>query len=96
MWIRACRDPRKDWIQMRYCITEDDIKMDMRDWPNEFKIPVLDQEVPQGMDVDVGKAKTHVGDNATPKKLKPTQNPMHQKEGGPGEKDTKTTKKDAQ
>jgi hypothetical protein len=52
MWIQVCRDPGKEWLQLRYCITEDDIEMEMRDWHDDWRIPVLTQEVPKGTEVD--------------------------------------------
>jgi hypothetical protein len=66
---------------MRYCIMEDDVEMAMRDWPDDWKIPVLDQEVPQGTEVDAGQAKTPAGDKVVPKNLKPTQK-WHNKRRG--------------
>jgi hypothetical protein len=82
MWIQACRDPGKEWLQLRYCIMKEDIEMAMRDWTDNWKIPFLHQEVPKGTKVDVGKTKTPTGDKATPKRLKPTQNLVQQKKGG--------------
>jgi hypothetical protein len=54
MWIQACKDPRKEWLQLRYCITEEDVEMTMRDWHDDWRIPVLTQEVPKGVKVDIG------------------------------------------
>jgi hypothetical protein len=48
MWIQARRDLGKEWLQLRYCVTEDDIEMAMRDWHDDWRIPVLTQEVPKG------------------------------------------------
>jgi hypothetical protein len=45
MWIQARQDPAKQWLQMRYCITEGDIDMVINEWPDEWKIPSITQEV---------------------------------------------------
>jgi hypothetical protein len=75
MWIQVHRDPGKEWLQLRYCVMEEDIEMAMRYWhDDDWKIPVLTQEVPKGMEVDVGSTKTPAGDKVMPKKTKPTQN----------------------
>jgi hypothetical protein len=35
MWIQARRDPGKEWLQLRYCVTEEDVEMAMRDWHDD-------------------------------------------------------------
>jgi hypothetical protein len=45
MWIQARKDPDKQWLQMRYCITEGDIDMVISEWDDEWRIPVLTQEL---------------------------------------------------
>jgi hypothetical protein len=45
MWIQAQKDPNKQWLQMRYCITEDDIDMVIKEWEDEWKILVLTQDL---------------------------------------------------
>jgi hypothetical protein len=44
MWIQARKDPDKQWLKMRYCITEGDIDMIINEWDNEWKTVVLTQE----------------------------------------------------
>jgi hypothetical protein len=39
MWIQARKDPDKQWLQMRYCITEGDIDMVINEWDDEWKTP---------------------------------------------------------
>jgi hypothetical protein len=46
MWIQAWKDPNKQWLQLRYCIMEGDIEMVIRDWEDDWKIPVLTQDIP--------------------------------------------------
>lgn len=81
MWIQARRDPGKEWLQLTYCVTDEDIEMAMRDWHNDWKIPVLTQEVPKSTEVDAGQTKTPAGDKIAPKKPKPTQKSTQQKKG---------------
>jgi hypothetical protein len=52
MWIQGCEDLGKEWIYIRYCVNEDDIEMEMMDWQDEWRIPVLTQEVTNGIEVD--------------------------------------------
>jgi hypothetical protein len=61
--------------------------MAMRDWLDNWKIPVLNQEVPKGTEVDAGKTKTPAGDKVAPKRPKPTQKSVQQNKGGATKKD---------
>jgi hypothetical protein len=45
MWIHPENDPMKQWLQMRYCITEGDIDMVINEWPKEWNILAITQEV---------------------------------------------------
>jgi hypothetical protein len=47
MWIQARNDSDKQWLQMRYCITEGDIDMVISEWAGEWRIPPITQEVPE-------------------------------------------------
>ena len=46
MWIQVRKDLDKKWLQMHYCITEGDIDMVISEWDDEWKIPVLTQDMP--------------------------------------------------
>ena len=35
MWIQARKDPTKQWLQFRYCITEGNIAMVIKDWEED-------------------------------------------------------------
>jgi hypothetical protein len=63
MWIQACRDPTKEWLQLRYCIKEEEVEMEIRDWKDDWKIPVITKEIPKGKEVEAGSSKTPAGDN---------------------------------
>jgi hypothetical protein len=45
MWIQPRKDHDKQWLQMRYCITEGDIDMIISEWPDEWRIPTIPREV---------------------------------------------------
>jgi hypothetical protein len=45
MWIHVRKDPNKQWLQMRYCITKGDIDMVISEWDDEWRILVLTQEL---------------------------------------------------
>jgi hypothetical protein len=49
MWIQAWKDLENQWLQLGYCIKEVDIEMDIKDWNDDWRIPVLNQEIPIGM-----------------------------------------------
>jgi hypothetical protein len=49
MWIQPRQDPDKQWLQMRYCITEGDIDMIISEWLDEWRIPNIPREVPGQM-----------------------------------------------
>jgi hypothetical protein len=49
MWIQLRQDPDKQWLSMRYCITEGDIDMVISEWDDEWRIPSIPQEVPEGL-----------------------------------------------
>jgi hypothetical protein len=88
MWIQAHRDPHKEWLQPRYCVNEDDIEMAMRDWHDDWRVPVLTQEVPPSTEADT----------TTPKKStkpgKPTQNMTQQTKGSALKKNTLVAQRD--
>jgi hypothetical protein len=50
MWIQVWKDPNKQWLQLRYCITEGDIEMAIKDWEDEWRIPVLTRDIPTGVE----------------------------------------------
>jgi hypothetical protein len=61
MWIQAWKDPNKQWLQLRYCITEGDIEMAIKDWEDDWRIPVLTQDIPAGAEEEEARQEhTHV------------------------------------
>jgi hypothetical protein len=58
MWIQAKRDPKKEWLQLRYCVTGEEVQWAMKDWPEEWKVPVIPKKVPKSkQQVEVGPSK---------------------------------------
>jgi hypothetical protein len=47
MWIQPRKEPDKQWLQMRYYITEGDIDMIINEWLDEWRIPTIPREVPR-------------------------------------------------
>jgi hypothetical protein len=39
MWIHARKEPKKQWLQLCYCITKGEIDMVIKDWEGDWKIP---------------------------------------------------------
>jgi hypothetical protein len=59
MWIQMRKDPNKQWLQMHYCVMEDDINMVIKDLEDEWKIPVLTQDLPERtVEEEVGQGET--------------------------------------
>jgi len=68
--------------------------MAIKDWQDEWRVPVLTQEMSTDKEVDVGKEQTLVRDKMIPKKPNPGQNLTQQKKGGALKKGTQAGKKD--
>jgi hypothetical protein len=67
--------------------------MAIRDWKDDYRVLVLNQEISTNKEVDVGKEQTPTRDKMAPKKPNPGQNPSQQKKGGASKKDTQEGKK---
>jgi hypothetical protein len=40
MWIQVERDPTKEWLQMRYYVTVEELQWAMKDWKDEWQVPL--------------------------------------------------------
>jgi hypothetical protein len=47
MWIQEKRDPEKEWLQMRYCVTVEEVQWEMKDWKEEWKVPIFSVRLDQ-------------------------------------------------
>jgi hypothetical protein len=47
--------------------------MTIRDWKDDWRVPVLTQDIPTGKEADAGQVETYVRDKAVPKKPNPSQ-----------------------
>jgi hypothetical protein len=79
VWIQAWKDPKNQWIQLRYCI---------KDWHDDWRIPDLNQDMLADKEVDAGQEKTLAGDKRVPKKPNIGHNLAQQKKGGVSKKGT--------
>jgi hypothetical protein len=69
MWIQARKDLDKQWLQMRYCITEGDIDMVISEWDDEWKTPILTQEIPERTtEEEAGQGETQPKEIQVPKR----------------------------
>jgi hypothetical protein len=94
MWIQAQKDPDNQWLQLCYCIKEADIEMAIKDWDDNWRIPVLNREMPTEMEEEeVGQGQTPVEEITVPKKPRTGQNKAQQKKGGASKKGTQAGKK---
>jgi hypothetical protein len=46
MWLKSKKNPTKEWLQLKYCVTMQDIHMDVQEWPEEWKVPKIPRETP--------------------------------------------------
>jgi hypothetical protein len=76
VWIQAQKYPEKEWLQLWYCVKEEDVEMAIKDWQDDWRVLVLNQEMFVNKEVDAGLEQTLVGDKMMPKKPNPGQNPM--------------------
>jgi hypothetical protein len=104
MWIQARKDPDNQWLQLRYCIMEGDIQMAIKDWEDEWRIPVLTREIPAEIEEEevrqehthaeeVGQEQTQPEEVTVPKKPRTGQNKPQQKKGGTSKTGVQTGKK---
>jgi hypothetical protein len=46
MWLQEKKDPTKEWLQLKYCVTMQDIHMEVQEWPEEWKVPEIPSAMP--------------------------------------------------
>jgi hypothetical protein len=68
--------------------------MAIKDWQDDWRVPVLTQEMPIGKEIDRGKDQTPVGDKVAPKKPNSSQKSVQQNKGGVPKKGTQVRTKD--
>jgi hypothetical protein len=69
IWIQVRKDPDKQWLQMRYCITEGDIDLVIKDWEDEWRIPSLTQDLTEKtIEEEAGQGETQPKEVQVPKK----------------------------
>jgi hypothetical protein len=76
-----------------YYIKEADIEMTIKDWDDDWRIPVMNQEIPIDTEVEVVQEKTPAEEITLPKKPRIGQNKAQQKKGGVSKKGTQAEKK---
>jgi hypothetical protein len=45
IWIHDKRDPKKEWMQLRYCVTREEVQWVMKDCPEECKVHAISKKV---------------------------------------------------
>jgi hypothetical protein len=40
MWIHDARDPKKAWLEMKYCIAKEEVDWIVKYWPVQRKLPI--------------------------------------------------------
>jgi hypothetical protein len=98
MWIKPCRDIKKEWLQLFFCINIEEFEIVMRHLKDKWKILVITKEILKGKEVEIGSSKTSIGGSATTKKPtqqgKPSQKKMKQNKGTTPKKDAQIGNKD--
>jgi len=46
--VQAKRDPAKEWLQLSYCVRTHDIHIEVHEWPEEWKVPIIPRIVSGG------------------------------------------------
>jgi hypothetical protein len=41
LWMQAKHDKAKEWLQLNYCITQEEIQREVQEWPEEWKVPQI-------------------------------------------------------
>jgi hypothetical protein len=83
MWIQPRQDPDKQWLPMHYCIKEGDIDMVISEWPDEWRIPSIPREVPEGpAEGEAVQAETQPPQIPVPKNPRMGQNKLNQENEG--------------
>jgi hypothetical protein len=41
MWLQEKRDPNKEWLQLSYSVTMQNIQMEVQEWPDKWKVLVI-------------------------------------------------------
>jgi hypothetical protein len=44
MRIQARRDPKKKWLEMRYCTMQEEVEWIVQDWHAQWKVPVAQKK----------------------------------------------------
>jgi hypothetical protein len=98
MWIQVHRDLDKEWLQLWFDVNAEEVEWEIKDWKDDWKIPVITKDMPKGKEVEAGSSKTSGGGNFMAKKptqqMKPGLKIVEQKKGNTPKKDRKTRKKD--
>jgi hypothetical protein len=53
LYIQEKKDPREEWLAMKYRITEEDMGLIMEDWDVDWKIPSIDTEKLEMQQLDI-------------------------------------------
>jgi hypothetical protein len=97
IWIQAWKELENEWLQLRYCVKEEDIEMVIKDWHDEWRVPTIDQDMFADKEVDAGKEKRPTGDKIAPNNPNLGHNLAQYKKGGASKKGTRAGKnKDTQ
>jgi hypothetical protein len=43
MWIKVARDPEKAWLEMKYCVTKEEVYWIVKYWPTQWKLTIKKQ-----------------------------------------------------
>jgi hypothetical protein len=46
MWVQKKKDPTKECLQLKFCVTMHEIHMEVHEWPKEWRVPTIPKIVP--------------------------------------------------
>jgi hypothetical protein len=60
LWMQAKGDKAKEWLQLNYCVMQEEIQREVQEWPEEWKVPKIPTTVPRSQTQMQGRpAPTH-------------------------------------
>jgi hypothetical protein len=57
MWIQAIRDPKKNWLEMRYCASREEVNWIVKYWPIQWEVPTTKKGAKPKEQVEEGTSK---------------------------------------
>jgi hypothetical protein len=57
---------------MQYCVKEEDVDMAIKDWQDDWRVPILIQDIPTDKEADARQENTLIGEKTIPNQPNPS------------------------